>query len=169
MKRSLARSKLAIEFAREQRRSANDFASTVWGWIRDRRIFGQKFRREFPIPPYTADFCCVELGLVIEIDGEPHFTDAGREHDRIRDTFLKRSGYRDLRIAGYDVVRDDGKVIESIREFVKVAMDLKRGQEQSPSPPAPLPESGRGEPETGRAESDPPTPPFSPAGEKGRG
>ncbi len=124
---------------------ANDFASTVWSWIRNRQIFGQKFRREFPIPPYTADFCCVELGLVIEIDGEPHFTETGRKRDGIRDLFLQRCGYRVLRIPGYDVVKDDEKVIESIREFVKDALDSGKNwpaDENSPSPPAPLPESG---------------------------
>jgi very-short-patch-repair endonuclease len=94
----------------------------VWQWIRNRQIFGQKFRREFPIPPYAPDFCCVELRLVIEIDGECHFTEEGRAHDRVRDRFVGRCGYRILRIAGYDVVPDDGKVIQSIREFVQAAM-----------------------------------------------
>ncbi len=37
----------------------------------------QKFRREVPIGPYTADFCCLELKLVIEIDGAPHLTERG--------------------------------------------------------------------------------------------
>ncbi|MBL8809241.1 MAG: DUF559 domain-containing protein [Planctomycetaceae bacterium] len=145
MKRSRARSQPAIEFARDQRRNVNNFASTVWQWIRNRQIFGQKFRREFPIPPYTADFCCVELRLVIEIDGEPHFTEEGREHDRIRDRFLQRSGYTVLRIPGYDVVRDDGSVIEKIRAAVRDAMNRESLKSHNPSPPAPLPETGRGE------------------------
>ena len=32
----------------------------------------EKFRREYPIPPYTADFCCVALKLIVELDGEHH-------------------------------------------------------------------------------------------------
>jgi len=122
MKRCRSRSKPLIEFAGEQRRAANSFAATVWQWIRNRQIFGQKFRREFPIPPYTADCCCVELRLVIEFDGQSHFTDDGRAHDRVRDQFLGRCGYRILRMPGYDMVRDGGKVIQSICEFVQAAM-----------------------------------------------
>ncbi len=64
----------------------------------------------------------MELRLVIEIDGESHFTDVGRAHDLVRDQFLRRWGYRILRIPGYAVVRDDGEVIQSIRQFVQAAM-----------------------------------------------
>jgi very-short-patch-repair endonuclease len=73
MKRSRARAPEAIEFARAERASANEFASTVWQWIRNRQICKQKFRREYPIPLYTADFCCVELKLILESDGAGHF------------------------------------------------------------------------------------------------
>ena len=64
----------------------------------------------------------MELRLVIEIDGESHFTDVGRAHDLVSDQFLRRCGYRILRIPGYAVVRDDGEVIQSIRQFVQAAM-----------------------------------------------
>ena len=74
--------------------------------VRNRRCRGQKFRREYPIPPYTADFCCVALKLVIEIDGEPHTTEAGVRHDQHRDRFLIEQGYRVMRIVGYEVLRD---------------------------------------------------------------
>ena len=68
-KQSQARSPDAIEFARSQRRNQNDFAAAVWQMLKNRRCRGRKFRREYPIPPYTADFCCVKLKLIIEVDG----------------------------------------------------------------------------------------------------
>ena len=68
MKRSRARSPEAIEFAGSQRAGANEFTGAVWQWIRNRQICNQKFRREYPIFPYTADFCCVALKLIIEIE-----------------------------------------------------------------------------------------------------
>ncbi len=140
MKRSQARSKPSIEFAKNQRHTSNEFATTVWQWIRNRQCCNQKFRREVPIPPYTVDFCCVELKLIIEIDGEHHISEAGIEHDRIRDQYLRGLGYQILRIPGYDVIRDGGEVIERIRCFVNAAI-----QAVNPSPPTPLPEAGRGE------------------------
>ena len=100
-----ARTPEAIKFARDQRTTANEFAQTVWQWIRNRQICGQKFRREFPLPPYTADFCCVEIKLVLEIDGKDHLTAEGKERDRVRDEALARQGFLVLRIPGYDVLR----------------------------------------------------------------
>ena len=54
-----------------RRPSGNGFES--------RQVCRQKFRREYPLPPYTADFCCVELKLILEVDGADHFTEAGME------------------------------------------------------------------------------------------
>jgi very-short-patch-repair endonuclease len=88
--------------------TANEFANTVWQWVRNRRIANQKFRREYPIPPYTTDFCCVELKLILEVDGADHLTGDGRERDRDRDDFLEGQGYRVVRIAGYDVLDEPG-------------------------------------------------------------
>ena len=45
---------------------ANEFAQDVWQMVRNRRCRGQKFRREYPIPPYTVDFCCVALKLIVQ-------------------------------------------------------------------------------------------------------
>jgi very-short-patch-repair endonuclease len=137
MKRSRARSPAAIQFARAQRSATNEFANNVWQLIRNRQICNQKFRREYPIPPYTADFCCVELKLILEIDGAEHFTEEGRQQDRLRDDFLERNDYRVVRIAGYDVLREPGACLERIRAEVK--------QRMGPSPPAPLPRSTGGE------------------------
>jgi very-short-patch-repair endonuclease len=140
MKRSRARSPEAIEFARAERATANEFASTVWQWVRNRRIANQKFRREYPIPPYTADFCCVELKLILEIDGADPFTEEGRQQDHVRDDSLESQGYRVMRIAGYDVLREPGLCLKKIEEEVKTRMR----ELENPSPPAPLPVSGRG-------------------------
>ncbi len=108
MARRRARSEEATQFARDQRKGANEFAWTVWQWVRKRNCHGQKFRREVPIGPYTADFCCIELKLIIEIDGQPHLTDEGGERDRIRDDYLRQHGYTVLRVLGYEVIREDG-------------------------------------------------------------
>ncbi len=122
MKRSRARSPEAIEFARRQRATINEFAATVWQWVRNRQICNQKFRREYAIPPYTADFCCVALKLILEIDGAEHFTDGGQQHDDQRDDFLRRQGYRVVRLAGYDVLREPQRVLQQIEEQVRQRM-----------------------------------------------
>ncbi|HEY2828208.1 MAG TPA: endonuclease domain-containing protein [Pirellulales bacterium] len=131
MKRSRARSPDAIEFAKSERATANEFAGTVWQWVRNRQICKAKFRREYPIPPYTVDFCCVELKLVLEIDGTDHFTAKGKQRDRVRDEVLERQDYRVVRIAGYDVLREADACLERIREEVRGRM---REMGEGPSP-----------------------------------
>ena len=139
MNRSRARSKKSIDFAKLQRQMSSDYVLTVWHWLRDRKISGQKFRREHPIPPYTADFFCVALGLVIEVDGKPHLTPEGMEHDRIKDQFLKSKGYAILRIPGYEILRDPDSVRNRIMEFVRIALShAKQPCALAPSSPPPL-------------------------------
>ena len=127
MKKSMARLKQNIDFAKSQRRMASDYVLIVWQWLRDRQVLGQKFRREHPVPPYTVDFFCVELGLVIEIDGQPHLTPEGIAHDRVRDRFLKSLIYKILRITGYEILRDSQSVRNQIVGFVK---DASKGREK---------------------------------------
>ena len=134
------RSAEAIEFARQQRGTANEFAQNVWQMVRGCRCRGQKFRREYPIPPYTADFCCVALKLVIEIDGTHHLNEQGKQRDNERDRFLATQGYRVLRIPGFQVVRDGGRV----RRIIENAIDARVAELESPSPPTPLPRTSSG-------------------------
>jgi very-short-patch-repair endonuclease len=126
VKKSKARSKQNIDFAKSQRRMASDYVLIVWQWVRDRQVLGQKFRREHPVPPYTVDFFCVELGLVIEIDGQPHLTPEGIAHDRVRDRFLKSQSYKILRIPGYEILRDSQSVKNRIVGFVRDASEGRK-------------------------------------------
>ncbi|WP_390621071.1 endonuclease domain-containing protein [Stieleria neptunia] len=65
--------------------------------LRNRRCRNQKFRREYPIKPYTVDFCCVDLKLIIEVDGKQHQTDEGRQYDQRRDQYLPSEGTKSCR------------------------------------------------------------------------
>lgn len=119
MNHTPARSPNVIDFARRERATANELARTVWQFVRNRQICNQKFRREHPIPPYTADFCCIDLKLILEIDGADHFTATGQDRDRARDDFLNAQGYRVVRIGGYEVLRDAPRTLEKIVQEVK--------------------------------------------------
>ncbi len=111
----------AILFARNQRAWANEFARAVWRMVRNRQCRDQKFRREHAIPPYTADFCCVALQLIVEVDGEDHYTAEGRHRDQQRDRWLAKHGYVVLRIPGFQVLRDP----DSVRKLIEHAIDQR--------------------------------------------
>ena len=56
---------------------------------------GAPFRRQHPIDRYFADYCCVPLKLVIEIDGHTHSV----AHDFARDHRLAELGFDVLRFS----------------------------------------------------------------------
>ena len=142
IKRSRERDPDRIEFARSQRKQANEFSHDVWQMIRAGRMLSAKFKREYPIGPYTLDFVCIELKLNIEVDGQDHLTEEGKKHDADRDAYLRSLGYSVLRIPGFRVTQDPIRVRNEIESFVRQLRDRNK---TSPSPPAPLPEAGRGE------------------------
>jgi very-short-patch-repair endonuclease len=125
-----------IEFARDQRKQSNEFANSVWQMLRGWRMRGQKFRREHPIPPYTVDFVCLGLKLIVEVDGKNHYTKDGVLADDRRDRFLRGEGFEVLRISGYQVTQQS----LDVRGLIEDAID-RRLQLFFPSPPAPSPQS----------------------------
>jgi very-short-patch-repair endonuclease len=64
------------------------------------------FRKQAPIGPYIADFACHHARLVIEVDGESHFSEIGLSRDERRDAFLKGEGYTVLHFTNDDVLKN---------------------------------------------------------------
>ena len=100
------------ERSRRLRREQTDAESKLWARIRARQLCGAKFRRQHPIGRFITDFCCVERGLVIELDGGQHAEQV--EADRRRSAFLAGCGYRVLRFWDNDVMEDTDAVLERI-------------------------------------------------------
>jgi very-short-patch-repair endonuclease len=70
----------------------------LWSELRQfRRQYGIHVRRQAPIGNYVTDFVVHEPRLVIEVDGEHHFTSDGRVRDRRRDAWFAQEGYQVLR------------------------------------------------------------------------
>src|ERR1700730_17144467 len=86
--------------ARTLRGNMTDAEQILWKELRKNRL-GWRFRRQFPIPPYVADFVCIEARLVIEADGGQH-TRPG-EHDR-RDRGLRQRGWRVIRFWNNEIL-----------------------------------------------------------------
>ena len=82
--------------------------------LSDRAQGNRKFVRQHPIGPYFADFACREAMLVVEIDGETHSTTVEVERDAVRDSFMRREGYRIFRVANRDVYDSLEGVLDSI-------------------------------------------------------
>jgi very-short-patch-repair endonuclease len=90
-------------FARHLRRNQTDAERRIWRHLRGRRLMGLRFRRQHPIGPYFADFVCLELRLVVELDGGQHADPCGLERDRVRTAALEERGYEVIRLWDNDV------------------------------------------------------------------
>ena len=110
--------------------------------VRSTQILGQKFRREYPIGPYTVDFVCLAIKLVIEVDGCDHLTEDGLRRDAARDRYLQHLEYEVLRIRGYEVTQHPAEVRMRIERAVAQRLHMNP-LTPDPSPP----KRGRGEEE----------------------
>lgn len=76
----------------------------LWDALRGRQLAGLKFRRQHPIGPFDADFCCPEQRLIVELDGEIHETQQDRDAER--EDLLRAAGYHILRFTNREVLTD---------------------------------------------------------------
>ncbi|MBL0644754.1 endonuclease domain-containing protein [Aeromonas veronii] len=90
--------------AKRLRRDATQAEQKLWQQLRNRRLAGLKFRRQMPIGPYVVDFICLEQGLIIEVDGSQHGTQANQIHDETRTAYLNQQGFRVIRVWNNDVL-----------------------------------------------------------------
>ena len=99
--------------ARDLRTRSTKSEGLLWAQLRNRRFQGRKFRRQRPIGPYFADFCCDDLKLVVEIDGGSHDNEHAAEYDAERDEYMRQCGFRVLRVRDDDVIQhiDEVKMI----------------------------------------------------------
>lgn len=96
----------------------------LWSELRGNKL-GVRFRRQQPVGPYVVDFFCAAHNLVIELDGDSHLTTTERDHDR--EVYLVQQGYRVMRFANDEVLRDVESVVRTILASI----------EPPPSPPSP--------------------------------
>jgi very-short-patch-repair endonuclease len=103
--------------ARELRRAPTDAERRLWSRLRGGQLHGIKFRRQFPIGPFFADFCAPKEFLVIELDGSQHMDML--DEDRRRTNYLESLGYRVVRFWDNDALASTVEVIEKISNLLK--------------------------------------------------
>ncbi|MGD9965622.1 MAG: endonuclease domain-containing protein [Hyphomonadaceae bacterium] len=100
--------------ARDMRKQQSRAERAVWEMVRDRRL-GAKFRRQFPIDRYIADFACVEAKLVLEVDGLSHEIADQIAYDAERTSRLNELGWRVLRVRDGLILSEPQRVADRIR------------------------------------------------------
>ena len=100
------------ERARSLRREMTEPENRIWYFLRNRRLNGYKFVREYVIGPYIADFVCRDKKLIVEIDGSQHMEAV--EYDQKRTNYLVANGYRVIRFWNNEIFNNTQDVLEVI-------------------------------------------------------
>jgi very-short-patch-repair endonuclease len=102
------------ELRKNLRKNSTNPEQKLWQKIRNQQL-GIKFRRQQGIGRYIVDFYCAELNLVIEVDGDSHFTDDAIEYDLERNEFMKGLGIRILRFTNDQINQSLDEVLEILK------------------------------------------------------
>ena len=87
--------------ARSLRQNKNKPEGLLWDLLRAKQVCGLKFRQQYPIGPFFADFACLQYRLVVEVDGASH--DVTAEADLRREKYLRKAGWKVVRFSADDV------------------------------------------------------------------
>ena len=107
------------EYARELRtETVSKAEKVIWKGLLSRKQTGERFLRQRPIHHFIVDFFAPEIGLIIEIDGNSHFSKP--DYDRYREDKLVSLGYTLIRFKEGDVIWNMDVVSEQVRHVIYV-------------------------------------------------
>ena len=131
-------SHLLIEKAQEMRKLPTDAEKILWSELRSHALI-HKFRQQHLIDNFIVDFVCLSKKLVIEVDGDYHFTEEQIQLDNERTIILNDLGYKVIRFSNNEVKTNIHYVINKIEQEL---ISLGKTQNFNLSASAPSP-SGR--------------------------
>ena len=120
-----------LAHARTMRHEPAPAEQLLWKCLRDRRLNGLKFRRQFSVGRYVADFYCADCRLVVELDGESH--DRRGAYDAERTCWLESQGYRVVRFVNTDVFENLDGVLEAILSACEKSLLNREGGPLTPA------------------------------------
>ncbi|HMR43118.1 MAG TPA: endonuclease domain-containing protein [Saprospiraceae bacterium] len=125
------------EKANSLRKNMTKAEAVLWKYALKASYLGFGFRRQRPILNYIVDFVCLELMLIIEVDGLTHTWEETIEKDRMRDLELKAVGFHILRFSDGEILSDLENVIRAISFKIEALRDVHpqpppKGENDSP-------------------------------------
>ena len=111
-------------YANSNRKSMTKAAASLWKYLlKNRQMEGYQFRRERPILNYIADFVCLDLLLIIEVDGITHEDSIQVAKDELRDKMLSEVGFYTLRFPDWMILNRLEDVSSIIIEWIQANAD----------------------------------------------
>ena len=88
-------------------------------WHNFLKKYPMRFRRQYIIGNYIADFYCHQARLVVELDGSQHYDPTRQEKDLQRTAYLTAQGLKVLRFTNLEVTRQFSAVCQAIDDACK--------------------------------------------------
>ncbi|MDZ8133706.1 MAG: endonuclease domain-containing protein [Nostoc sp. DedQUE04] len=105
-----------VERAKELRKNMTPAEKKLWyGYL---RTFQFRVLKQRTINHFIVDFYCPILKVVIEIDGDSHFTDRGQDYDMERTHILEGYDLKVLRFTNSQVLNQFDSVCEQIQGLI---------------------------------------------------
>ena len=89
----------------------------MWEIVRNNKL-GIHFRRQHAIDDFIADFVCLSLSIIIEVDGSIHEKEENRIDDERRTRILNEKGFIVIRFTNEDIIYNTDAVIKKIQETI---------------------------------------------------
>lgn len=106
-----------IAKAKNLRKNMTDAEKLLWTALREKQLDSFKFRRQYPIWIFIADFYCHKAKLVIELDGGIHQKAETKERYVNRSAEMGR--FEVLRFTNEEVMENLSQVLMQIRHEYK--------------------------------------------------
>jgi very-short-patch-repair endonuclease len=113
-------------FATENRNAMTKAEACLWKYaLSKKQMLGYAFRRQRPILTYIVDFICLEIGLIVEVDGYSHQLRENEVKDRIRQKKLEEKGYVVIRFTDEKVLKRITQVRAAISTQIEILVEEK--------------------------------------------
>ncbi|TNF42859.1 MAG: DUF559 domain-containing protein [Cytophagales bacterium] len=121
------------EFSRELRNHSTLSKILLWQKLRASQFRGYSFNRQKPLDNYIVDFYCKKLSLVIEIDGNSHYSEEATLSDQERQKVLESLGLYFIRFQDKEIKRSIHSVLAELNDFID-DWEVKNGVSNPPYP-----------------------------------
>lgn len=108
---------LLKQFVKENRQNETPAEMILWKFLRSDQL-GAHFRRQHIIGDYIADFACLPLRLIIELDGGYHELPTQQVNDEERTKWLENKGFKVIRFSNEEVLGDIEGTIIKIKTYI---------------------------------------------------
>ncbi len=106
-----------VERAKELRKNMTPAEKKLWNDYL--KTFKFRVLRQRPVDNFIVDFYCANLKLVIEVDGDSHFTNEAKDYDAERTQILEGYGLKVIRFTNEDVLNNFEGVCQQIEELIR--------------------------------------------------